>query len=69
MLKSSRVLGGLWSVGVAGMGEERRGKGRIYWRICTGLSMDSIEFQTLRDLQTFNIKQINQLCRRIIPLG
>lgn len=29
----------------------------------------SIEFQTLRGLQTFNIKQINQLCRRIIPLG
>lgn len=34
-----------------------------------GCSTDSIEFQTLSGLQTFNIKQINQLCRRIIPLG
>lgn len=48
-----------------------RGRGvyRGTWWTCIGLSMDSIEFQTLRDLQTFNIKQINQLCRRIIPLG
>lgn len=48
------------------MGRKRRG--RVRW-IFAGLSLDSIEFQTLRDLQTFNIKQINQLCRRIIPLG
>lgn len=52
--------------------DKRRGRGgREFgtWWTCIGLSMDSIEFQTLRDLQTFNIKQINQLCRRIIPLG
>lgn len=44
------------------------GKGEQSW-VVTGCSTGSIEFQTLRDLQTFNIKQINQLCRHIIPLG
>lgn len=39
-------------------------RGLFSFSLALFLSMDSIEFQTLRDLQTFNIKQINQLCRR-----